>query len=870
MIGQTISHYKILEKLGEGGIYLAQDSGPLGREVALKFVSQEMQEDPAARQRFLREAKLAAALDHPYICHIHEVGEEGEQSFISMQYIRGQTLQDRLDKGPLELKDALQKAAEIAEALEAAHKQNIVHRDLKPANIMLTPEGHVKVMDFGLAKRLTPAEGPDGQEDTLSSSLTASGTTMGTLPYMSPEQVQGQKLDPRSDIFSFGVVFYEMLTGVHPFKKDTPVETANAILKEVPAAVTRHLDNTPVLLQHTVRKMLAKEPDRRYQLIHDVRTDLEDLISSDIADSGETQVETAPVPATAQKGKARSKWRQAMPVVVIVLLALATGLFLDSVLWNRADDSQPTTVTRLSVVPPEGASLDERHLALSPNGRRLVYPANRGDTSQLYLRDLDQLESRPIPHTEDAWHPFFSPDGKWVGFFDRVENTLKKVSLMGGTPQTLCEARTPRGGSWGQDGTIIFGRRPGLWRVSDAGGTPEELTQARYPQILPGGEAVAFTRYGEGIWSIGVLSLETGEEKILTQPGSFPRYALTGHLVYVLDGELLAAPFDLESLKVSGPFTPVLERIWNWQYSLSETGTLAYVPEPAVRGRTLVWVDRQGEQQPVTNMRRDFRSVRFSPDGKRLALGVGSDTGTEVWIYEIARAILTPLTTGGGGYAVWNPDGSRLTFARDTQSGLFWTAADGSGRAEQLTTRGQQAPFSWSPDGNLLAFAQNHTPTNWDIFVLPFGGEPQPFLATTEFNENQPRFSPDGRWIAFVSDRSGRPEVYIRRYPEGGGIETISTEGGSQPIWAHSGRELFYRSGEKVMVVSIQTEPTFKAEAPRLLFTYSEGAADYTPMTYDIAPDDQRFVFIQQGKPTHINVVLNWSEELKRLVPTDN
>ena len=337
---------------------------------------------------------------------------------------------------------------------------------------MLTPEGHVKVMDFGLAKRLTSAEGPDSQANTLSSSLTEAGAAMGTLPYMSPEQVQGQELDTRSDIFSFGVVFYEMLTGVHPFKKDTPVETANAILKEVPAAVTKHLDNTPVLLQHTVRKMLAKEPDRRYQLAHDVRTDLGDLIISDIADSGETQVETASVPPTAQEGKARSRWRQAMPVVVIALLALATGLFLDdSVLWNRADDSQTTqpAAARLSIVLPEGVTLDQRLLALSPDGSHVVYPAHREGTRQLYVRALDQRESKPIPNTEGAWDPFFSPDGKWVGFFNWDEQTLKKVSLMGGTPQTLCEVSIPRGGSWGQDGTIVFGRRPGLWRVSDKG-----------------------------------------------------------------------------------------------------------------------------------------------------------------------------------------------------------------------------------------------------------------------------------------------------------------------------------------------------------------------------------------------------------------
>ncbi len=828
MIGQNISHYRILEKLGEGGmgeVYLAQDTGPLNRKVALKFPSQEMQQDPVARQRFLREARSAAALDHPYICHIHEVGEDGEQFFISMEYVAGQTLKDRLAKGSLELRDALQKATEIAEALEAAHKQNIVHRDLKPANIMLTPEGHVKVMDFGLAKRVIAAEGASVDDETISSTLTDTGATLGTLPYMSPEQVRGQEVDPRSDIFSFGVVLYEMLTGIHPFKKDTPVETANAILNESPGPLASYLQNPPVLLEHTVRKMLAKEPERRYQLAHDVRTDLGELIISDIADSGETQVETASVPATAQEGKVQSRWRQAMPVVAIALLALATGLFLDSVLWNRADDSQTTQspAARLSVVLPEGARLGIRTLALSPDGSQLVFGASRGGIRQLYVRALNQRESRLIPSTEGAWDPFFSPDGKWLGFFS--DEALKKVSLMGGTPQILCEVRISRGGSWGQDGTIVFGQRNGLWRVSDAGGTPEELTKTRsfHPQILPGSKAVLFSPIDEeGVWNIAVLSLETGEEKILIPRGWHPRYAPTGHLIYTLDEELLAAPFDLETLNVTGDSTPVLERLWSAgggeQYSISENGILAYIPGLASSGSALVWVDRQGEQQPVTDLRRDFTTVRISPDGKRLAVSVGAFRDSEIWIYEIARGILSPLTTGGGFGLVWNPDGTRLTFGRrGSQPGLFWMAADGSGKAEQLTKEmgrdsilDMQRPSSWSPEGNVLAFGQFGPSTHLDIWLLPLGGEPQPFVAT-EAIETRPMFSPDGRWIAFGSNRSGRREVYAKAYPEEGGIETISTDGGRQPLWAHSGRELFYRNGDEVMVVSIQTEPTLNS-----------------------------------------------------------
>ena len=374
---------------------------------------------------------------------------------------------------------------------------------------------------------------------------------------------------------------------------------------------------------------------------------------------------------------------------------------------------------------------------------------------------------------------------------------------------------------------------------------------------------------------MGVLSLETGEEKIFPQPRVHPRYADTGHLIHLMDGKLWAAPFDLETLKVTGPFIPFPERVWSWQYSISENGTLAYVPDPG--GSTLVWVDRNGNVKPTGVKAGNYQSVHFSPDGERLALTVRSDTNTtDIWIYEIARGTLSRLTKKGGAYPVWHPDGSRVAFARDTQSGashgyggsLFWIAADGSGEPKQLTTRGAQTSFSWSPDGNALAFAQNHTPTNWDVFVLPLRGEPRPFEATTEFQEKRPIFSRDGRWITFVSTRSGRDEVYVKGYPDEG-TELISTEGGRQPLWAHSGRELFYRDGERMMVVSIQTEPKLKAETPRKLSTYSEGGRDLLEMTYDIAPDDQRFIFIQKPTPTHINIVLNWFEKLKRLVPTD-
>ena len=699
MIGQSISHYRILEKLGEGGmgeVYLAQDTGPLDRKVALKFPSQEMQQDPAARQRFLREARSAAALDHPYVCHIHEVGEDGDQSFISMEYVAGQTLKDRLDKGPLEMKDALQKAIEIAEALEAAHKQNIVHRDLKPANIMLTPEGHVKVMDFGLAKRLIPAEGAESYDETISSGLTDTGATLGTLPYMSPEQVRGQEVDSRSDIFSFGVVLYEMLTGVHPFKKDTPVETANAVLNEVPAPVTKFLDAAPGLLQHTVRKMLAKDPDRRYQSVHEVGTDLAELASG-----SEDSFETAP---DVERSVSRI-----LPWGIAGLLAVA---FLLSLLWQwqATDPVEPTPMRfRLGLSPDQSLITNPGPaMAISPDGKRLAYAVRESQGTNLYVRALDELEGRLLAGTEGAHSPFFSPDGQWVGFAANWK--LKKVAFSGGPPRTLCDV-SPRGmewASWAADDTIVFAGSimGGLSRVAAAGGMPEEVTvpdrengedDHRFPQVLPGGEWVLFSAGGAGnaqSWNVVVQSLETGERRVLQQGGYCGRYLPKGHLVFMGEATLFAAPFDLDRLELTDSPVPILEgvrtrpEVSEAQFDFSRTGTLVYLPGggPASSGRRMVWVDREGQEEPLAAEPHSYRFPRISPDGKLVAVVIGQrDSDGEIWIYDLVRETLSRFTfdPARDDYPVWTPDGQRLLFASSRQgaeeSDLFWKRADGTG-----------------------------------------------------------------------------------------------------------------------------------------------------------------------------------------------
>ena len=529
--------------------------------------------------------------------------------------------------------------------------------------------------------------------------------------------------------------------------------------------------------------------------------------------------------------------------------------------------------------------------AFSPDGSRLVYRIAGGEGGQLYLREMDQLENLPIPGTENAVSPFFSPDSQWVGFKDRFK--LKKVSLSGAPPVTLCDIGPLHGAAWGLDKTIIYAPHytGGLYQVSAAGGSPKLLTTPAvekgerrhgFPHILPGGKAVLFTIGRRSTYEdaqIAVLSLETGKWKTVLEGGAFARYSPTGHLVYMRSNTLMAVRFDLTKLDVTGDPAPVLEDIYvgNGPYfTFSRNGTLVYLPRTATFGdRSLLWVDRQGKVQPMTQTQRNFAFPRLSPDGKRLAVTLAEGSKSRVWICETARGILTPFGPEKNRvWPTWTPDGKRLTFASDLNgvNNIFWMAADGSGEAERLTTSETgQLPESWSPDGKVLAFLQWSEVGLFDIWVLPFGGErkPQPFQES-QFMEMNPCFSPDGRWIAFNSNQSGRGEVYVKPYPGPGGMVPISTDGGWEPRWPANGEELFYRYQDKLMAVSIQTEPELKVERPRILFKMPQ--AQMARWWYDVTPDGQQFVMTKRsesGVPTQLNVVQNWFKELKRRVPTN-
>ena len=769
---------------------------------------------------------------------------------------------------------------------------------------MLTPQGHVKVMDFGLAKQVTPVE---GQEQEITTALTKQGSTLGTVPYMSPEQVRGQEVGTRSDIFSFGVVLYEMLTGVNPFKRDTSVDTSHAILGETPHPLTRYTEDIPVLLQHIVKKMLAKDQDRRYQLIHDVRTDLGEMIEKG-GDLQEIRGETQEALASATVIPDRPGWQRTIPVVA----ALLVGAIMASLaVWNLRPSPETATGSIARFVLPltlDGNRLSNElaittqgsHLAVAPDGRHLAFIGRKDGVSKLYLRSMTSLETKALADVDDEYPPpFFSPDGQWIGFFDAGK--LKKIPVTGGVPVVLCDAPSGRGGSWGEGGTIVFtpqSRGTGLLRVSAEGGTPEPITTLdpskgetshRLPHLLPGGEAVLFAAYGATYQDVQIIaqSLQTGERRVLIDGGSQPRYSLSGHLLYVqprLGGTVMAVGFDTVWLELTGTPVPVLEGVRAGRgdrtgWSFSDTGMLASFPgNSGMPKKKLVWVNRNGESEPLDLPPGPYLFPRLSPDGRQLVL-VNNGLQRNLWIYNLAANTSTPLTfQWNNSWPLWTSDGKRVVYAsnREEPWDLFWKSADGSGKEERLLEKQYlQQPYSFSPDGKMLAFLHSDPTTAQDVWVLPLDGQPRPRpLLQTAAAETDAEFSPDGRFLAYTSNESGRNEVYVRPFPNvEEGKWQISTQGGMEPTWAGSGQELFYRnqSGDKMMKVDITSGSTFRAGSPRLLF---EGSYDIQSARrqYDVTSDGRRFLMTQGVEPEaetvgQINIVLNWFEELKERVP---
>ncbi len=888
--GTRLGSHEVLALLGQGGmgeVYQAHDT-KLGRDVAIKVLPEAFAHDPQRLSRFQREAKMLASLNHPNIATIHGLEESNGTQYLVMELVLGETLRERIGReGALPVDEALGIARQIAEALEAAHEKSIIHRDLKPANVKVTPEGKVKVLDFGLAKAFAGEEsGSDpSNSPTLSQAATLQGVILGTAAYMSPEQARGTSIDKRTDTWAFGCVLYELLTGKKAFQGETVTDILAKVLQGEPDWQALP-PSTPTKLRDLLRRCLQKDKTLRLRDAGDARIEILEALS--ISGTPEARVAAATPTGLA--------WpRVRLMIVGGSLLAASIAAFA---VWNLkpSPPALPAPVSRSVFSLPPGdrlARTDLPAVALSPDGSHIVYVVVRGSTQQLYLRAMDGFEAKPMPGTDGAVAPLFSPDGQWLGFF--AEAKLKKISINGGAPVSLCAASIGNtvSASWGTDGTIVYQylNAGELWQVSAAGGTPKRLNtldkselSSRWPEFLPGAKAVLFAASTVAGWStpqVSLYRLDTGERRNLISGGTGPYYAPTGHLLYVQGGTLMAVPFDLQRMSVTGAPVPVVEGVMQSvsngvaQYSVSENGSLVYVPGGTLGGQhTLVWVDRRGAEQPLPAPPHGYRAPRISPDGKRIAV-VLDDLGGHAWTYDLARGTLTRLTfeAGGTNTVAWTRDGKRLAFNSGAPPNLFWQAADGSGKAERLTTsENQQNPISWSPDGQALGYMELDPATSWDVWVLRLSDrKAQPFLRTASY-ETVPQFSPDGRWLAYVSDESGRYEVYVQPYPGPGGKWQISTDGGTEPVWNPNGRELFYRIGPKMMAVDITTQPGFSAGKSRMLFEGPYPSLVATVPSYDVSPDGQRFLMLKASEQsqaiTQINVVQNWSEELKRRVPS--
>ena len=877
-VGQRLGPYEILSAIGAGGmgeVYRARDAR-LNRDVALKILPEAFSRDPQRKARFEREAQILASLNHPNIAAIYGLEESDSTLALFMELVEGPTLADRIRNGPIPLDETLPIAKQIASALEYAHDKNIIHRDLKPANIKVTADGAVKVLDFGLAKAMSDdsAESDLSNSPTLSMAATRQGVILGTAAYMSPEQAKGKQVDRRTDVWAFGCVLYAMLTGKEAFQGEDITEILAAVMKTepdwqaLPAA-------TPIQIRTLLKRCLQKDKALRMQAAGDARIEIQETLTA--------RAEPQAVVASKLGG-----WRLPLSLALFALIVAALG---GLAVWNL----KPTpakAVSRTVITLPPGdqlASLDFPAIAISPDGMQLAYVAIHAGTRQIFLRALDSLEAKPVPGTDEANTPFFSPDGHWLGFF--VGGTLKKISVGGGAPVTLAHGAVPSGATWSSDGEIVFAptNLSVIEQISDGGGAPRPLThldkgEARHlwPELLPGSKAALFATTGANP-GIVVQTLSSGEWHDLISGGTAPHYATTGHLIYAQGENLMAAPFDPKRLQITGAAIPLVEGVLQYgflggtQYALSRTGSLVYVPSGTVPAKRLVWVSRDGTEQVLAALPHGYTYPRISPDGRRAVVTITEQEG-QLWLYDLSRGTLTRLTFGPNLYInpAWTPDGKRIAFMsnREGPLNIFWQLADGSGGLERLTTgEYTQAPGSFSPDGQELAFIEVNPTTGLDIWVLRMGDHRvQPFLRTP-FDESAPTFSPDGHWLAYISDESGRWEVYVQPYPGPGGKYQISTEGGTEPAWNPNGRELFYRNRDKMMSVDISTQPIFSASKPRMLF---QGPYAATPLTfpyYDVSPDGQRFLMIKPGQETssaatQIVIVQNWFEELKRRVPT--
>ena len=782
-----------------GQVYQATDT-KLKRQVALKILPEAFSADPERLARFQREAEVLASLNHPNIAAIYGLEEaEGIRALV-LELVEGPTLADRIKRGPIPLDEALPITKQIAEALEAAHEAGVIHRDLKPANIKVRDDGTVKVLDFGLAKALDPnPEGDPSQSPTLTAAATQMGVIMGTAAYMSPEQARGKPVDKRADIWAFGCVLYEMLTGQMAFQGEDVSLTLASVMKS-DLNVTTLPPDVPATVRTVLRRCLEKDPTKRIRDIGDVRLAMEGAFETTVSQ-----------PSTAVDAQSLRVWQRPVPATVAALALVVTGAFAGWALTRP--EPIVARVEKFAIAPLPvavgGVSISpgRRDIAISPDGAHVVYADASGGGPQLYVRAIDELTATRLMDVFSLGNPFVSPDSAWVGFFDRASLTLNKVSILGGPSVTICDLSAPvRGADWAEDETIIFGTDApsGLWRVSANGGDPEELTildsedgqgNHVWPHALPGGRAVLFTiQHSPSVTTdqIALLNLETGEQRVLVSGGSAPRYSPTGHIVYGISGTLRAVGFDLGQLQVTNPNpVPVLDEVNTKSsgaanFDIARDGSLVYITGGSgalSAANSLVWVDRQGDEEPAAGLDPDaYKDVRVSPDGTRVIMSFTDDS---LWTYDVERGIRSPLTSEGeiDQNPVWTPDSTHVVFGRGPS--VMRKRADGTGDAEELlTVPGATAlvPESWGQDGSQLLFTQLGGPTNnergvvTDVRMLSLEGEPTvDQLIQSGATSGHPSVSPNGQWVAYHSDVSGPMEIYVERFPELGDRQLIST-----------------------------------------------------------------------------------------------
>ena len=890
--GARLGVYDITAQIGEGGmgqVFRATDS-KLKRQVAIKVLPPSLAADHDRLARFQREAEVLASLNHPHIAGIYGLEESHGVSALVMELVEGEDLSQRLARGPIALDEALPIAKQIAEALEAAHEQGIIHRDLKPANVKVRPDGTVKVLDFGLAKALEQGSGIRDQGSAslansptfTSPAVTEHGVILGTAAYMAPEQAKGKAVDRRADIWAFGCVLYEMLTGTRLFAGDSMAETLGLIFSREPDLAALP-PATPPRVRSLVARCLVKDPRQRLRDIGDARLEL------DSTDDPHARPAVAP---------ASARWRPATLVAATLIGALAASGYW----WIRAASTSATPAPmQLSVMlpePPDGDAGAE----ISPDGKWIAYKAARDGKPFLFLRRTAERTGRVLEGTDGASKPFFSPDSQWIAFVSA--STLKKIPVSGGSPVAICTISTSSGfstgfvgGAWGADGTIVYIPQfnGGIWAVPSTGGTPRVLLDTDeskdrigylYPEVLPGGKGILFSLVPNRAMDandrdIAVLETGASEPRIIVRGGLNARVTPTGHLVYARGDELLAVAFDLVRLEVMGTPVPVVDGLQrspmgDVSFSIADTGTLLYDPFTAPSSESLLAIaDRKGAIREIPGSRGRPAEFSVSADGRTVAARVPAQND-DVWTFDVVRGSPLRLTLEPGDeiFPQWSPDGSRIAFGSRTGR-IFLKSSDGTGQRETIATgEFPRLPSSFSPDGKMLAFTELSPTGRRDVLLLPLGGagKPEPFAAT-EAEESDATFSPDGRWIAYTSNETGRNEIFVRPIGAPGGRKRVTSDGGKAAAWSRSGRELFFLKGNTIAGVELDANGDPLARERIVLNNpkLDDFQIDVDPdlRVFDVLPDGNFVIRLTQPykPPTHLDLVIDWFEDLKRLVP---